>query len=62
VVVWKVITRPDGVTLLPAQGMLMPLQAETIKLSLTEAVDGVQIAMLEIQGGAPVIFEFWHRS
>jgi hypothetical protein len=62
VVIWKVLTCPDSVTLVPAQGMLMPLQAEICKVTLAEAVDGIQIVMLEIESGGPVTFEFWRKS
>jgi hypothetical protein len=62
VVVWRVLRCPDSVTLVPAQGLLMPLQAEICKVTLTGAVDGIQIVMLEIEGGGPVTFELWRKS
>jgi hypothetical protein len=61
-VVWKCVSVPKGVEVEPMGGMLWPSEHMTVKVILLEAIDEIQIVLLEIEGGSPLAFEFWRRK
>jgi hypothetical protein len=59
---WKVVQKPDIAVITPDRGMLGPSMSANVTVELSERVTDVQTAMLEIEGGAAVSFQFWSKS
>ncbi|KAH0792437.1 Endonuclease/Exonuclease/phosphatase family protein [Histomonas meleagridis] len=56
---WEVSFVPENVALEPTRGMIMPGGVCALKVMCNNELDGIQFAMLKIENGAPVTFEFW---
>jgi hypothetical protein len=59
---WRLLREVRGVAFEPCEGTLMPSHSETIKMTVIEPLNGITIALLNIQGGSALGFEFWSKK
>ena len=55
---WKLNICPPGVTIQPTKGIIMPGGSSQVTVTCENAVAGIQVVMLDVEGGSPIIFEF----
>ena len=58
---WKAGDCPN-VTIEPMKGLVMPGHKATLRVTVREEFDGVEVVLLDVERGPPVVFEFWQKE